>query len=80
LKTGTLEDFLETQDFYELMQAYRWSGILHGGREEDVVKTFEAVKEFVRIHTSLNSLNPTTEKEKTDALRSGVREPDEKSI
>jgi hypothetical protein len=74
LKTGTPEDFLETQDFYELMQAYRWSGILHGGREEDVVKTFEAVKDFVRTYTTLNSLTPTTEKEKTDALPSGVTE------
>lgn len=43
-----MPDILDEQDFYELMQTYRWSGIAHGGSEADVVPAFEAVKEWIR--------------------------------
>ena len=42
-------DILDTQDFYEVMQTYRWAGLVRGGsREEDVVPAFEGVKDWIR--------------------------------
>lgn len=40
-------DFLDSQDFYELMQRYRHSPAVP---QESVVQAFEAVKEYVRKH------------------------------
>ena len=41
-----MEDFIEDQPFYELMQAYRWART-----NSDTVDAFEAVKQFIRENT-----------------------------
>lgn len=46
------EDPLDSEEFYDLMQLYRHSGLLRGGPEEDVVANFENVKSWVRRHYS----------------------------
>jgi hypothetical protein len=46
-----MDDLLDTEEFYNVMQVYRWAGLIKGGsREEDVVPAFEAVKDWIRAH------------------------------
>jgi hypothetical protein len=45
MDAGLREDALESQEFYELMQAYRHAGIAD---QDAAVAAFEAVKSFVR--------------------------------
>lgn len=47
------DDFLDAQEFYELMQAYRHTDI---ASQNAVVKAFEAVKAHVRAKTAPDAL------------------------
>jgi hypothetical protein len=43
----SIKEALESQEFYELMQAYRWSSPVH---QIKTVDAFEAVKAFIIKH------------------------------
>ena len=43
----SLREKLDSQEFYELMQAYRWANYRGHGSPADTVAAFEAVKSWV---------------------------------
>jgi len=47
-----MTDYLEEQEFYELMQQYRWSEqhAIAKQTPADTVAAYEAVKDYIRRH------------------------------
>lgn len=45
-ETDDLERSLDSREFYELMQRYRWARV--DGAEGDIIPAFEAVKTYIR--------------------------------
>lgn len=44
-------DILDEREFYELMQVYRWSGMIPTiAEQEPVSEAYEDVKKFIREH------------------------------
>jgi spore cortex formation protein SpoVR/YcgB (stage V sporulation) len=59
-----VKEFLESQEFYKLMQAYRHSTLLS---QTETMRTFEAVKNAI-----LEQLNKTTKPKIHEHRESGV--------
>ena len=51
LKTPAEADFLDTEEFYNVMQVYRWAPdkISTGSEEITASEAFEAVKDYIRL-------------------------------
>ena len=64
--TQAPESVFDSQDFYELMQAYRCAGIADLSA---TVANFEAVKDFCKLHTQPTQAQPVDGKPSLEALR-----------
>ena len=78
MKTGTLKEY-QTELLTQLAVMQLQTAFFHPTAEGSAEAFGKYLELQIRIllsnlETTLNSLNPTTEKTKTDALHSGVRE------
>ena len=62
--------WLDEQDFYEVMQAYRHTPANY---PQDVVAAFECVKDFIRAMLAARQMNSTPPEISTDAVEAAGR-------